>query len=43
MLGAFDIKYLPHTTMKVRVLADLVAKFTEGAEKGGFEKGGHPT
>ena len=29
MLGAFDIKYMPHTFVKGQVLADLVAKFVE--------------
>ena len=29
ILGAFDIKYMPHTSMKGQVLADLVAEFTE--------------
>jgi len=29
MLGAFDIKYLPRTTIKGQVLADLIAEFTE--------------
>ena len=29
ILGAFDIKYMPCTSIKVQVLADLVAEFTE--------------
>ena len=29
ILGAFDIKYMPHTSIKGQVLADLVAKFAE--------------
>ena len=29
ILGAFDIKYMPRTSIKGQVLADLVAKFTE--------------
>ena len=29
ILGAFDIKYMPHTSVKGQVLADLVAEFTE--------------
>ena len=29
ILGAFDIKYMPHTSIKGQVLTDLVAKFTE--------------
>ena len=29
ILGVFDIKYMPHTSVKGQVLADLVAEFTE--------------
>ena len=29
ILGEFDIKYMPHTSVKGQVLADLVAEFTE--------------
>ena len=29
ILGAFDIKYMPHTSIKGQVLVDLVAEFTE--------------
>ena len=29
ILGAFDIKYMPCTSVKGQVLADLMAKFTE--------------
>ena len=29
ILGAFDIKYMPHTSVKGQVFADLVAEFTE--------------
>ena len=29
ILGAFDIKYMPRTSVKCQVLADLVAEFTE--------------
>ena len=29
ILGVFDIKYMPHTSIKGQVLADLVAEFTE--------------
>jgi len=29
ILGAFDIKYMPHTSIKGQVLADFVAKFAE--------------
>ena len=31
VLGAFDIKYMPCTSAKGQVLADLVAEFTEPA------------
>ena len=29
ILGAFDIKYMPHTSIKVQVLANLVVEFAE--------------
>jgi len=29
ILGAFDIKYMPRTSIKWKVLADLVVEFTE--------------
>ena len=29
ILGVFDIKYMPHTSMKGQVLADLVVEFAE--------------
>ena len=29
LLGAFDIKYMPRTSVKGQVLADLVAEFAE--------------
>ena len=29
ILGAFDIKYMPHTSVKGQVLVDLVAEFAE--------------
>ena len=29
ILGAFDIKYMPRTSIKGQVLADLVVKFAE--------------
>ena len=29
ILGAFDIKYMPRTTIKGQILADLITKFTE--------------
>ena len=31
ILGAFDIKYMPRTSIKGQILADLVAEFTEPA------------
>ena len=30
ILGAFNIKYMPRTSIKGQVLANLVAEFTEG-------------
>ena len=33
ILGAFDIKYMPRTSVKGQVLADLVAEFAEFPEK----------
>ena len=33
ILGAFDIKYMPRTSVKGQVLADLVAEFAELPEK----------
>ena len=30
ILGAFDIKYMPHTSVKGQVLENLVAEFVEG-------------
>ncbi|XP_065638742.1 uncharacterized protein LOC111990373 [Quercus suber] len=33
ILGAFDIKYMPRTSIKGQVLADLVAEFAEGPEE----------
>ena len=29
ILGAFDIRYMPHTSVKGQVLANLVAEFAE--------------
>ena len=29
LLGSFDIKYMPRTSVKGQVLADLVAEFAE--------------
>ena len=42
ILGAFDIKYMPRTSIKGQVLADLVAEFAECPEEmeGGSEKPG---
>ena len=33
ILGAFDIKYMPRTSIKGQVLADLVAEFAESPEE----------
>ena len=33
ILGAFDIKYMPHTSIKGQVLVDLVAEFAECPEE----------
>ena len=33
ILGAFDIKYMPRTSIKGQVLADLVAEFVECPEE----------
>ena len=33
ILGAFDIKYMPRTSVKGQVLIDLVAEFTECREE----------
>ena len=30
IIGAFDIKYMPRTSIKGQVLADLVAEFAKG-------------
>jgi len=38
ILGAFDIKYMPHTSVKGQVLADLVAEFVESPLKEKVEK-----
>ena len=40
ILGAFDIKYMPHTSIKGQVLADLVAEFAECSEEMNVEKHG---
>ena len=38
ILGAFDIKYMPRTSIKGQVLADLVAEFAECPEEMNVEK-----
>ena len=38
ILGAFDIKYMPRTSIKGQVLADLVAEFVECPEEMNMEK-----
>ena len=40
ILGDFDIKYMPHTSIKGQVLADLVAEFTESPLEEKVEKQG---
>ena len=36
IMGAFDIRYMPRTTVKGQVLVDLIAEFTEpSSEEGG--------
>ena len=40
ILGVFDIKYMPRTSIKGQVLADLVAKFAECLEEMNVEKHG---
>ena len=37
MLGAFDIKYQPRTSIKGQVLADLVTEFLEDQTKEGVQ------
>ena len=37
MLGAFDIKYQPRTSIKGQVLADLVVDFSEDQTKEGIQ------
>ena len=34
ILGAFDIKYMPHTTIKGQVLVDFMAEFIEHPRAG---------
>ena len=38
ILGAFNVKYMPRTSIKGQVLADLVAEFTESQLKEEGEK-----
>ena len=40
ILGAFDIKYMPRTSIKSKVLTDLVAKFVESPLKEESDKQG---
>ena len=40
ILGAFDIKYMPRTSIKRQVLADLVTEFAEYPEEMNVEKHG---
>ena len=40
ILGAFDIKYMPSTSIKGQVLADLVVEFAECPEEMSVEKNG---
>ena len=40
ILGAFDIKYMPRTSIKGQVLVDLVAEFVECPEETNVEKHG---
>ena len=40
ILGAFDIKYMPRTSIKGQVIADLVAEFAECPEEMKMEKHG---
>ena len=40
ILGAFDIKYIPRTSIKGQVLANLVAEFAECSEEMNIEKQG---
>ena len=38
ILEAFDIKYMPHTSIKGQALADLVAEFAESSLEEEVEK-----
>lgn len=42
MLDAFDIRYLPCTTVKGKVLIDLLAEFTQELDPNGPEEVGQP-
>ena len=42
MLGAFDIRYLPRTTVKGQILADLVVEFTEELDQPDSQEVGMP-
>ena len=37
-MGAFDIKYMPHTSIKGQILANLVAEFAEGPVENELEE-----
>ena len=38
ILGAFDIKYMPRTSVKGHILADLVAEFAKTPSKDKLEE-----
>ena len=38
ILGAFDIKYMPRTSVKGQILANLVTEFVEGPTKNESKK-----
>ena len=40
ILGAFDIKYMPRTSVKGQVLVDLMAEFTKSPVEEEMEKQG---
>ena len=42
MLGAFDIRYLPRTTVKGQILANLVVEFTEELDQPDSQEVGMP-
>ena len=39
ILGAFDIKYMPRTSVKSQVLTDLIAEFAECPEEANMKQG----